>query len=72
MSSDSKLKDVDLVKDNNYIISVDDSEYEMDNAYITLKKSGVLPQNYKVDGKTVDKLVLTKRTKPTTGADNQK
>ena len=44
----------------------------MDNAYITLNKSGVMPQNYKIDGKTVDKLVLTKHTKPAAGANNQK
>ena len=44
----------------------------MDNAYITSSKNGALPQNYKIDGKVVDKLVLTKSTKPTAGTDSQK
>lgn len=61
-----------LVKDNNYVISIHDNEHEMDNVYITLNKSGVMPQNYKIDGKTLDKLVLTKHTKPAAGANNQK
>lgn len=72
VSADSKLKGLSVVKDNNYIISIDDKEYDMDNAYITSSKNGALPQNYKIDGKVVDKLVLTKSTKPTAGADNQK
>lgn len=72
VSADSKLKELTLVKDNNYIISIDDKEYDMDNAYITSNKDGVLPQNYKIDGKTVDKLVLIKRTKPADGTDNHK
>ena len=70
VSADSKLKELTLVKDNNYIISIDDKEYDMDNAYITSNKDGALPQNYKIDGKTVDKLVLIKRTKPADGTDN--
>lgn len=72
VSADSKLKELTLVKDNNYIISIDDKEYDMDNAYITSNKDGALPQNYKIDGKTVDKLVLIKRTKPADGTDNHK
>ena len=72
VSADSKLKELTLVKDNNYIISIDDKEYDMDNAYITSNKDGALPQNYKIDGKTVDKLVLIKRTKPAAGTDNHK
>lgn len=72
VSADSKLKELTLVKDNNYIISIDDKEYDMDNAYITSNKDGALPQNYKIDGKTVDKLVLIKRTKPANGTDNHK
>lgn len=72
VSADSKLKELTLVKDNNYIISTDDKEYDMDNAYITSNKDGTLPQNYKIDGKTVDKLVLIKRNKPTDGTDNHK
>lgn len=72
VSADSKLKELALVKDNNYIISIDDKEYDMDNAYITSNKDGALPQNYKIDGKTVDKLVLIKRTKPADGTDNHK
>ena len=72
VTADSKLKDVDLVKDNNYIISIDDSEYDMDNAYITSSKNGALPQNYKIDGKVVDKLVLTKSTKPEAGTEKHK
>ena len=72
VSADSKLKGLSVVKDNNYIISIDDKEYDMDNAYITSSKNGALPQNYKIDGKVVDKLVLTKSTKPAAGADNQK
>ena len=72
VSADSKLKELTLVKDNNYIISIDDKEYDMDNAYITSNKDGALPKNYKIDGKTVDKLVLIKRTKPADGKDNHK
>ena len=72
VSADSKLKGLSVVKDNNYIISIDDKEYDMDNAYITSNKDGALPQNYKIDGKTVDKLVLIKRTKPADGTDNHK
>ena len=72
VSADSKLKELTLVKDNNYIISTDDKEYDMDNAYITSNKDGALPQNYKIDGKTVDKLVLIKRTKSAAGTDNHK
>lgn len=72
VSADSKLKELTLVKDNNYIISIDDKEYDMDNAYITSNKDGALPQNYKIDGKNVDKLVLIKRTKPADGTDNHK
>mgnify|MGYP000847357476 FL=1 len=72
VSADSKLKELTLVKDNNYIISIDDKVYDMDNAYITSNKDGALPQNYKIDGKTVDKLVLIKRTKPADGTDNHK
>lgn len=72
VSADSKLKGLSVVKDNNYIISIDDKEYDMDNAYITSSKNGALPQNYKIDGKVVDKLVLTKRTKPADGTDNHK
>ena len=72
VSADSKLKKLTLVKDNNYIISIDDKEYDMDNAYITSNKDGALPQNYKIDGKTVDKLVLIKRNKPADGTDNHK
>lgn len=72
VSADSKLKGLSVVKDNNYIISIDDKEYDMDNAYITSSKNGALPQNYKIDGKVVDKLVLTKSTKPTAGTDSQK
>ena len=72
VSADSKLKELTLVKDNNYIISTDDKEYDMDNAYITSNKDGALPKNYKIDGKTVDKLVLIKRTKPADGTDNHK
>ena len=72
VSADSKLKKLTLVKDNNYIISIDDKEYDMDNAYITSNKDGALPQNYKIDGKTVDKLVLTKSTKPEAGTEKQK
>lgn len=72
VSADSKLKELTLVKDNNYIISIDDKEYDMDNAYITSNKDGALPQNYKIDGKTVDKLVLIKRNKPADGTDNHK
>lgn len=72
VSADSKLKELTLVKDNNYIISIDDKEYDMDNAYITSNKDVALPQNYKIDGKTVDKLVLIKRTKPADGTDNHK
>ena len=72
VSADLKLKELTLVKDNNYIISIDDKEYDMDNAYITSNKNGALPQNYKIDGKTVDKLVLIKRTKPADGTDNHK
>lgn len=72
ISADSKLKGLSVVKDNNYIISIDDKEYDMDNAYITSSKNGALPQNYKIDGKTVDKLVLIKRTKPADGTDNHK
>lgn len=72
VSADSKLKGLSVVKDNNYIISIDDKEYDMDNVYITSSKNGALPQNYKIDGKTVDKLVLIKRTKPADGTDNHK
>ena len=72
VSANSKLKELTLVKDNNYIISIDDKEYDMDNAYITSNKDGALPQNYKIDGKTVDKLVLIKRNKPADGTDNHK
>ena len=72
VSADSKLKKLTLVKDNNYIISIDDKEYDMDNAYITSNKDGALPQNYKIDGKTVDKLVLTKSTKPEAGTEKHK
>lgn len=72
VSADSKLKGLSVVKDNNYIISIDDKEYDMDNAYITSSKNGALPQNYKIDGKVVDKLVLTKSTKPADGTDNHK
>lgn len=72
VSADSKLKELTLVKDNNYIISIDDKVYDMDNAYITSNKDGALPKNYKIDGKTVDKLVLIKRTKPADGTDNHK
>lgn len=72
VSAESKLKKLTLVKDNNYIISIDDKEYDMDNAYITSNKDGALPQNYKIDGKTVDKLVLIKRNKPADGTDNHK
>ena len=72
VSADSKLKELTLVKDNNYIIAIDDKEYDMDNAYMTSNKDGALPQNYKIDGKTVDKLVLIKRTKPADGTDNHK
>ena len=72
VSADSKLKELTLLKDNNYIISTDDKEYDMDNAYITSNKDGALPQNYKIDGKTVDKLVLIKRTKSAAGTDNHK
>ena len=72
VSADSKLKELTLVKDNNYIISIDDKEYDMDNAYITSNKDGSLPKNYKIDGKTVDKLVLIKRNKPADGTDNHK
>lgn len=72
VSADSKLKELTLVKDNNYIISIDDKEYDMDNAYITSHKNGALPQNYKIDGKTVDKMVLIRRNKPANGADKYK
>lgn len=72
VSADSKLKGLSVVKDNNYIISIDDKEYDMDNAYITSSKNGALPQNYKIDGKVVDKLVLTKSTKPEAGTEKQK
>lgn len=72
VSADSKLKELTLVKYNNYIISIDDKVYDMDNAYITSNKDGALPQNYKIDGKTVDKLVLIKRNKPADGTDNHK
>lgn len=72
VSADSKLKELTLVKDNNYIISIDDKEYDMDNAYITSSKNGALPQNYKIDGKTVDKIVLIRRNKPANGADKYK
>lgn len=72
VSADSKLKGLSVIKDNNYIISIDDKEYDMDNAYITSSKNGAPPQNYKIDGKVVDKLVLTKSTKPTAGTDSQK
>lgn len=72
VSADLKLKELTLVKDNNYIISIDDKVYDMDNAYITSNKDGALPKNYKIDGKTVDKLVLIKRTKPADGTDNHK
>ena len=72
VSADSKLKGLSVVKDNNYIISIDDKEYDMDNAYITSSKNGALPQNYKIDGKTVDKIVLIRRNKPANGADKYK
>lgn len=72
VSADSKLKELTLVKDNNYIISIDDKEYDMDNAYITSSKNGALPQNYKIYGKVVDKLVLTKSTKPEAGTEKHK
>lgn len=72
VSADSKLKGLSVVKDNNYIISIDDKEYDMDNAYITSSKNGALPQNYKIDGKVVDKLVLTKSTKPEAGTEKHK
>lgn len=72
VSADSKLKGLSVVKDNNYIISIDDKEYDMDNVYITSSKNGALPQNYKIDGKVVDKLVLTKSTKPEAGTEKHK
>ena len=72
ISADSKLKGLSVVKDNNYIISIDDKEYDMDNAYITSSKNGALPHNYKIDGKVVDKLVLTKSTKPEAGTEKHK
>lgn len=72
ISADSKLKGLSVVKDNNYIISIDDKEYDVDNAYITSSKNGALPQNYKIDGKVVDKLVLTKSTKPEAGTEKHK
>lgn len=72
VSADSKLKGLSVVKDNNYIISIDDKEYDMDNAYITSSKNGALPQNYKIDGKVIDKLVLTKSTKPEAGTEKHK
>ena len=72
ISADSKLKGLSVVKDNNYIISIDDKEYDMDNAYITSSKNGALPHNYKIDGKDVDKLVLTKSTKPEAGTEKHK
>lgn len=72
VSADSKLKGLSVVKDNNYIISIDDKEYDMDNVYITSSKNGALPQNYKIDGKVVDKLVLTKSTKPEVGTEKHK
>ena len=72
VSADSKLKGLSVVKDNNYIISIDDKEYDIDNAYITSSKNGALPQNYKIDGKTVDKIVLIRRNKPANGADKYK